>query len=369
MKNIFRKSWIIGIIFLFFAASVVPTMGTDIQETYEQPLATTIFWEENFDSYDDGSSMHGQGGWEGWQNDPTWTAYVTSDQSHSSPHSVDIVGDSDLVHQFTGVSSGEWTFTTWLYIPNDFTGLSYFILLNSYGTGTDNWSTQIRFDADQGLVESEFDGEQLPLVTDEWVELRVEIDFNTDWQMIYYDGDLLTEKSWTEGVSGSGSLNLGAVDLFANAATTVYYDDISLEGEATSADLECEGDLNWPDIETGSTQTGSFTIENIGAAGSELNWEISDYPSWGTWTFTPSSGTGLTPEDGPLTIDVEVVAPSETETEFTGSVRIVNTDNTEDYCTIDAFLSTPLSYNAPFLERLIERFPNAFPILRNLLGL
>jgi len=180
VKKIISKSLIVGLILLFIAASGASTTGAYLKRNYEQPQPTTAFWEENFDSYDDGSSMHGQGGWEGWQNDPTWTAYVTSEQSRSSPHSVDIVGDADLVHRFSGVSSGEWTFTTWLYIPVDFTGLSYFILLNNYGTGSDNWSTQVRFDADQGLVESEFDGAQLPLVTGEWVELRVEINFDTE---------------------------------------------------------------------------------------------------------------------------------------------------------------------------------------------
>jgi hypothetical protein len=337
-------------------------MGTNIQETYEQPKATTVFWEDNFDSYDDGSSMHGQGGWKGWDNDPTYTAYVSSDYSTSTPHSVNIEANADLVHEFDGCTSGQWTFTAWQYIPTDFLGQSYFILLSSYedGMGQDNlWSCQIRFDSDLEIVEAEHGGPNLPLITGEWIELRVEIDLDTDWYEFYYDDDLLEEKEWTAGPNNdyTSILNIDAVDLFANLASPVYYDDLSLVGESTSADLECEGDLNWADIETGSTQTGSFTVENIGAAGTELNWEITDYPSWGTWTFTPSSGTGLTPEDGAQTIQVEVVAPSETETEFTGSVRIVNTNNTADYCTIDAFLSTPMSDSYPMLEKLAERFP------------
>jgi len=103
-------------------------------------------------------------------------------------------------------------------------------------------------------------------------------------------------------------------------------------------DLDCEGDLAWVDIKPGATVTASFTVENIGDEGSLLNWEIDEHPDWGTWTFTPDSGTGLTPEDGAVTIEVEVVAPDEPETEITGEVKIVNMENTSDFCIIDIAL-------------------------------
>jgi hypothetical protein len=326
------------------------------------------FWEDNFDSYALGSSMHGQGGWKGWNNDPLWTAYVTADQALSSPHSVDIVADADLVHEYVGATSGQWTYTTWQFIPDDFMGLSYFILLSDYSDGgTNTWAVQLRFDADMGIVESEFDTVDLPLITGEWVEIRIEIDLDGDWMEIYYDDELLVEKEWSATVqnTGGGPLVISAVDLFANLASSVYYDDMSLTGVVTQPDLDCEGDLDWVDVTPSETVTGSFTVENIGAAGSELNWEIESYPDWGTWTFTPDSGTGLLPGT-PVTINVEVVAPEDPETEFTGSVKIVNIDNTADYCTIDASLVTPVpvSHNMPFLQW----FMNRHPIIAEILG-
>ena len=45
--------------------------------------------------------------------------------------------------------------------------------------------------------------------------------------------------------------------------------------------------LNWKNIKTGDTVYGSFTLENSGDLFSFLNWEITDYPSWGEWTFNP----------------------------------------------------------------------------------
>ncbi len=190
-------------------------------------LGADEFWE-NFDSYVDGSEMHGQGGWKGWDNNPAFGALVTSAFSHSSPHSVDITGSSDLVHEFAGFTSGQWVLTAWVYVPAG-TPLSYILALNTYADGGPyNWSTQVFFDAMSGVVVSDFDGGTLPIVTDDWVEFRVEIDLDTDTQVGYYDGQQLYSKSWTEGVSGGGVLNIAAIDLFANGATSVYYDNVSL---------------------------------------------------------------------------------------------------------------------------------------------
>ena len=194
------------------------------------PTISDANWWEDFDSYEAGSGLHGQGDWKGWGDDPTWDAFVTDEFAHSSPNSLDVVGDTDMVHEFEGYTSGLWTFTAWQYIPDSFQGSSYFILLNSYtdDASANNWSTQVRFDGDIGMAESEFEGDQLPLIFGEWVELRVDIDLDADVQTFYYGGEMLYSKSWTEGVSGGGALNIGALDLFANGATSIYYDDLSL---------------------------------------------------------------------------------------------------------------------------------------------
>jgi len=105
-------------------------------------------------------------------------------------------------------------------------------------------------------------------------------------------------------------------------------------------DLECTGDLNWTDVFPGETVTGSFTVENVGDSGSELDWEITDWPTWGAWSFNPSSGQNLKPEDGPVTIQVTVVAPNQPEQTFTGVVTIENQEDSSDYDTINAFMAT-----------------------------
>ena len=113
-------------------------------------------------------------------------------------------------------------------------GDPYFILLSDYsdGAGDENlWAVQLRFDIDLGIVESEFDNKTLPLITDEWVEIRVNIDLNIDWMEIYYGGELLHKKKWSAGPDneGNGIVNLSAVNLFSDSTTSVYFDDFYLE--------------------------------------------------------------------------------------------------------------------------------------------
>jgi len=140
------------------------------------------------------------------------------------------------------------------------------------------------------------------------------------------------------------------------------YKAVLLALNSTFPGLGCDGSLSWEDVKPGATVTDNFTIENIGEPLSLLDWEIESYPDWGDWTFDPESGEDLTPEDGTITIDVEVVAPDEQNQDFEGEIKIVNTENSGDYCTIQVSLSTPLNQNSinsqvfQFLK-LIHRFP------------
>lgn len=185
-------------------------------------------WTENFDGYVAGSGLIGQGGWEGWDNSAGANAMVSALYSLSAPNSAEILPTSDLIHQFSGYTTGVWVFTGHLYIPTGFSGQCYFLLLNTYNHGGPyNWSCQVMFDG-TGFVQSDPEGTQLPLIWNQWAELRIEIDLDTNMQTFYYGGQLLYQKSWTEGVSGAGALNFACVDLYGNNADSVYYDDFSL---------------------------------------------------------------------------------------------------------------------------------------------
>ncbi len=230
------------------------------------PSAPLVDWSDNFDSYATGSQIHSQGGWKGWDNSPAGGAFTSSTHSRSAPNSAAILGASDLVHEYSGYSSGFWTYTTWQYVPSSMTGQSYFILLNTYADGGPyNWSTQVLFDATSDLVvNTGLTAGSLPLVTDQWVELRVEIDLVNDEQDFYYNNTLLYSASWTDEVTGAGASNIAAVDLFANGASVVYYDDMSLVEQAPQV-CDIVGDVPWLSTqpEVGATQAGQSSVVDV----------------------------------------------------------------------------------------------------------
>ncbi len=135
-------------------------------------------------------------------------------------------------------------------------------------------------------------------------------------------------------------------------------------------DLECNGNLSWSNIKPGRTVHGSFQVQNIGDNDSLLNWTVNNTLTWGTWTFTPSSGEDLTPAQGLTTVQVYVVVPNEKNAEFQGNLTVQNKNNASDYVNIPVTLTTPspFFYYSPFLSWLFERFPDSFLLLRYLMG-
>ena len=99
----------------------------------------------------------------------------------------------------------------------------------------DEWSIQMQFDSNDGMLKVYYGNGlntiNIPYDTDRWVKIQAVIDLNENWTRIYYDDSLVAEYQWTGGVlgGGEGNLDISAVDLFANGASSVYYDDLKLE--------------------------------------------------------------------------------------------------------------------------------------------
>jgi len=81
------------------------------------------------------------------------------------------------------------------------------------------------------------------------------------------------------------------IKVYADALDDTILDEVGIKYKLIPKipDLECGGSLTWTwtNVEPGSTVTESFTVKNVGDSGSELDWEISNYPSWGTLTLDP----------------------------------------------------------------------------------
>ena len=131
----------------------------------------------------------------------------------------------------------------------------------------------------------------------------------------------------------------------------------------------CDGELTWTDVTPGGEVTGTFEVCNCGDEGSYLNWQFESEPDWGTWEIEPDSGTEL-PYDECVEITVTVTAPTDKNKEFTGKIKMINTDNPDDYCEVDVTLTTPRprTIQFPLLQKILEKFPNAFLILKYILN-
>ena len=311
IKNHRRKFVVIGVLFLLLGASAILAAGERA-------------WADNFDTYSNGQLLDGgsdDGGWKGWDNDPQFFGTVTNEEARSNPHSVKIELTSDLVHEYEGYTTGKWVYTAWQYIPTEYSGNSYFILLSGYtdGGGANNkWALVIRFDSANQYVESEADLVTTPLITGEWVELRTEIDLDSDWFEFYYGDSLLIQKEWTACYNNAydGFLDIKAVDLFGNSATPVYYDDISLvpAGEELICDAggpyngEVNQEIQFSGFATGGTEPYTWAWDfGDGETSTEQNpkhayTEAGDY----TATLTVTDAAEATATD---TADVTILAP------------------------------------------------------------
>lgn len=262
------------------------------------------FWFDNFDSYANGTVLQGVGGWKGWDNTPAAAGTVSNAQAHSGPNSVAIGPAADAVREFTGYGAGGvYDITAWTYVPSAMTGEQYFIVLNTYADlGTNNWSTQILFNASTDLVSAVDFGTTTTLLEDQWVELRVHVDLNpaVDQQTIYYNGVQFAQGSWTDGASGGGALNIDTIDLFGNGASTMYYDDISIVDAARSVSVE----------KTASTDGSCGTSNNITADYNSMVTYCYQITNTGNVTYTahmvmddqlgmvlPTTGYALAPGD------------------------------------------------------------------------
>jgi len=188
-------------------------------------VTSAAIFTEDFESYAAGSALHGSGGWKGWDNSPGAGAPVSDAYAYSGSNSVEIGGSSDLVHEFD-ITGGMWEFTVMQYIPSGTTGNNYFILLNSYDDGVNqDWSVQLPINLATGVMTSAYDSAvSVNVLYDQWVELKFVIDLENNIVDEYYNGELFSTHEWDDNDHGT----IGAIDLYSEGASSIYYDDIAI---------------------------------------------------------------------------------------------------------------------------------------------
>ncbi|MEZ5966048.1 MAG: hypothetical protein R3F56_19590 [Planctomycetota bacterium] len=182
-------------------------------------------WTDNFETYTANQALDNVGGWFGWDNTPAAAASVDGSRSRSFPNSLLVSGTTDAVHPQLGATAGKWRFTAWNYIPAG--GLAggdvYFILNNVYNHGGPySWTVELKASGTT-IVDDLRAHTPQPLVFDQWVEVRVDIDLDTNTIAQYYNGALISSGVY----AASGPLAVANVDLFSTGGTC-NWDDVSL---------------------------------------------------------------------------------------------------------------------------------------------
>ncbi len=193
-------------------------------------VCSDSFWPEDFDCYAPSSQLIGQGGWDGWDGNTNANATVVSDLRNSWPNSVKITGSTDVVRSFTGYTTGRWVFKDKWYVSSASVGDSYLILLNKYLANNHDlqhdWSVILRARASDRTLTSTQTGGSLPLVLDDWADVRVEVDLDANSARLFYNGQFLTAHPWAPQ---GGQHEIAAVDLYSdNSSSLSYHDDLDL---------------------------------------------------------------------------------------------------------------------------------------------
>lgn len=232
------------------------------------------YFYESFDDYAAGDvlvSDPGTNGWKGWGDSDAVAGIVTDTYAYNGANSI-VIGyngvDTDAVHEFNH-TSGQWVMTAWQYVPSTLVGNTYFIMLNQYtdNCAPCNWSVEVQFDALNGIVIDDASAVTTTLITDEWVEIRVEIDLDTDSHSFYYDNNMLYQGVWNGYLTGAGTGAdaIAALDLYAGGSTEAYYDNISLVPAGTVGPaLEVSKTPDNQSITAGGNADFTITVTNTG---------------------------------------------------------------------------------------------------------
>ena len=175
------------------------------------------------------------------------------------------------------------------------------------------------------------------------------------------------EKQWeyTHEYPFLSSMAIAENKLYSASGKTLF----CFGAPCPNGDLACTGSLQFTDKTPGTTVQGQFLVYNIGPEGSLLNWNVKSNPRWGNWTFTPASGSNLSPKDAPTIVEVTLIVPQKEQDELTGEITIINTDDSMDSEIIEVSLSTPkqqfpIYWIMSFIEEHLGSRHCSMPLLR-----
>jgi hypothetical protein len=255
----------------FFGATAADQMYIDDYDVSEIVPAVPFF--DDFDSYTAGVQLALQNptNWTTWSNLPGSgeDPYVSDAHAYSSPNSVVIAQNNDLVKTFGQLTSGMWKISFQVYIPTGKTG--YFNTLSGFTPNPYEWGMECYFNPTTGqLYAGSSTSISFPYANDTWQLVEVIVDLDNDMAQFWFDGAMIHEWQWTLGASGAGSaLELDANDFFgATANDEMYFDDYDVSEYVPPVPF----------------------FDNFDSYTAGVQLALQNPTSWTTWSGLPGSG-------------------------------------------------------------------------------
>jgi len=208
------------------------------------PVSAQI-WSDDFESYEAGSELTGQGGWSNWFSNVGTTGMVSDKYAFSGRNSLEVGLTTDTVQQWD-LRGGRYILTVRQYIPSGSSGTSIFALCSRYGAGSQEMNLLTRYQLSSGTITSDRAGlTSIQIIYDEWVEIKVIIDLDTRIVEEYYDAELIFRGIWSANNTWQN------VDIWSDGASPIYYDDFRLTWYVEpnpadgAVDVACATRLSW----------------------------------------------------------------------------------------------------------------------------
>jgi hypothetical protein len=141
-------------------------------------------------------------------------------------------------------------------------------------------------------------------------------------------------------------------------------DDLAFQltgsGQTPQPSICCEPIfMQWELIRPGEIVPGYFHVYNCGEPDSILEWSVDSWPSWmNNLIFVPPSGISAEGDIG-VVVEFTFTAPSDPLTNFAGEIKVINSNDPNDFCVLPTVLTTQRNKGLffEFFDQLFTQFP------------
>jgi hypothetical protein len=181
---------------------------------------------DDFDAYVAGSQLVVQNStdWRTWSGgsgtgeDP----FVSNAYANSGMNSTLIVYNNDVVKLLGSKTSGVYSMSWQMYIPNG--GAGYFNTMGGFAPNPNNWAMSVDFNVGGGANLNDIPGAPYAFTYayDTWHQVEVVVDLDQDLAEFRFNGAVIHQWQWTQGTK---PLRLDANDFWGQTADDEMYID------------------------------------------------------------------------------------------------------------------------------------------------